>query len=277
MYKEYGVMNMLAGKAAEDTQTPGRKRGPNVIIVVSIIILLIALSTSGTLLLLAHKGHVDKPKTNTITPTPTPTNIYMETPPPRAVFYDTFINNALGWGISNSAGYIRTLADHNLTLTNTNPNTTLVESLPTNAIYDNFMASVDLTIVKAGMNDSAGIYIRGDSNLDHDYRIEINGANTFDIAKEYLDSQNNPQAVFLDGPRSSSALHPAGVQNTITDIKVRTNKGLLAGHDLWHSDQVTADAVLHEAGTGYKNCSSAQLLAEILQAYDRSGVRLRRA
>ncbi len=61
------------------------------------------------------------------------------------------------------------------------------------------------------------------------------------------------------------------------NIKVRTNKGLLAGHDLWHSDQVTADAVLHEAGTGYKNCSSAQLLAEILQAYNRSGVRLRRA
>ena len=211
-------MNMLAGKAAEDTQTPGRKRGPNLIIVVSIIILLIALSTSGTLLLLAHKGHVDKPKTNTITPTPTPTNIYMETPPPQAVFYDTFINNALGWGLSNSAGYIRTLADHKLTLTNTNPNTTLVESLPTNAIYDNFMASVDLTIVKAGMNDSAGIYVRGDSNLDHDYRIEINGNNTFDIAKEYLDSQNNPQAVFLDGPRSSSALHPAGVQNTITVI-----------------------------------------------------------
>jgi len=218
MYQEYSVMNMLAGKAAEDTQTPGRKRGPNVIIVVSIIILLIALSTSGTLLLLAHKGHVDKPKTNTITPTPTPTNIYMETPPPLAVFYDTFINNALGWGLSNSAGYIRTLADHKLTLTNTNPNTTLVESLPTNAIYDNFMASVDLTIVKAGMNDSAGIYIRGDSNLDHDYRIEINGNNTFDIAKEYLDSQNNPQAVFLDGPRSSSALHAAGVQNTITVI-----------------------------------------------------------
>jgi len=216
MYQEYGVMNILAGKAAEDTQTPRRKQGPNVIVVVSIIILLIALSISGILLFLANKSHVAKHIASTATPTPTPTNIYMETPPPQAVFYDTFINNALGWGLSNNAGYIRTLADHKLTLTNTNPNTTLIESLPTNAIYDNFIVSVDLTIVKAGMNDSAGIYIRGDSNLDHDYRIEINGGTTFDIAKEYLDSQNNPHAAFLDGPRSSSALHPPGVQNTIT-------------------------------------------------------------
>ena len=212
-------MSILAGKAKEDTQTPRRKQGPNSILIVSIIILLIALSISGLLVVLfTNKGHVVKPITSTVTPTPTPTNIYLETPPPQAVFYDTFINNALAWGLSNSAGYIRTLADHKLTLTNTNPNTTLIESLPTNAVYDNFTVSVDLTIVKAGMNGSAGIYVRGDSNLDHDYRIEINSNNTFDIAKEYLDTQNNPYAVFLDGPRSSSALHPLGVQNTITVI-----------------------------------------------------------
>lgn len=211
-------MSILAGKAKEDTQTPRRKQGPNSILIVSIIILLIALSISGLLVLFTKKGHVVKPITSTVTPTPTPTNIYLETPPPQAVFYDTFINNALAWGLSNTAGYIRTLADHKLTLTNTNPNTTLIESLPTNAIYDNYTVSVDLTIVKAGMNDSAGIYVRGDSNLDHDYRIEINSNNTFDIAKEYLDTQNNPYAVFLDGPRSSSALHSLGVQNTITVI-----------------------------------------------------------
>ena len=37
------------------------------------------------------------------------------------------------------------------------------------------------------------------------------------------------------------------------NIKVRINKELLAGHDLWHSDQATAAAILHEAETGYKN------------------------
>src|SRR6266702_7804131 len=95
---------------------------------------------------------------------------------------------------------------------------TLIESLPTNSIYDNFKVSVDLTILKAGGNNSIGIYIRGDSNLEHDYRIDLNGDGTFDIAKEYLDSRNNPQSIFLDGPRNSSALNPPGSQNTLMVI-----------------------------------------------------------
>jgi len=101
---------------------------------------------------------------------------------------------------------------------NTNLGTTLVESLPTNAIFDNFTVIVDLTILKASLDDSVGIYIRGDSNLEHDYRIDLNSNGTFDIAKEYLDSRNNPQSSFLDGPRNSSTLNPPGSQNTIMVI-----------------------------------------------------------
>src|SRR5260370_7606553 len=142
----------------------------------------------------------------------------MGTPQAQVVFYDNFINNALGWSNVSTAGYYRTVKSRKLILTNTNPGTTLIESLPTNAIYDNFTVSVDLTILKAGGNDSTGIYIRGDSNLDHDYRIDLNGDGTFDIAKEYLDSKNHPQSIFLDGPRNSSALNPPGAQNTITVI-----------------------------------------------------------
>jgi len=212
---------MLVGKArGEDTQTPRPKRSPNSIFILAAVFLLLVLSIGGMLFLLLNKSQSTKPATNATTPTPTPSStvIYMETPPPQAVFYDTFRNNALGWGLSKNAGYIRTLTDHKLTLTNTNPNTTLVESLPSNAIYDNLMVTVDLTIVNAGKNDSAGIYVRGDNNLDHDYRIDLNGNNTFDIAKEYLDSNNNPKAVFLDGPRASSALNPPGVLNTITVV-----------------------------------------------------------
>lgn len=51
--------------------------------------------------------------------------------------------------------------------------------------------------------------------MDHDYRIDINGDNTFDIAKEYLDSNNNPRTVVLAAPRGSLALDPPGEQNTI--------------------------------------------------------------
>jgi hypothetical protein len=37
------------------------------------------------------------------------------------------------------------------------------------------------------------------------------------------------------------------------NIKVRVNKGQLADHDLWHSDQATVDLTLRVAGLDYKN------------------------
>jgi hypothetical protein len=222
-------MSMLVGKAGgDDTKTPRPKQGPKAFFIVFMIILLLILSFGSFLFFQTSKGKDTKPVTSTETPTPTPTStvIYMETPPPQAMFYDTFINNALGWGLSNEAGYIRKLYHHKLTLIDINPNTTLVESLPTNTMYDNFVVSVDLTVTQAGEDDSVGIYVRGDSNLDHDYRIDFNGNNTFDIAKEYLDSKQNPRVTFLDGPRSSSALNPPGKQNTITVIMEGTQLAL---------------------------------------------------
>jgi hypothetical protein len=223
-------MSTPVGKMGEeDGQTPRTRRPPSMIFITFIIFLLLALST-GSFLLVKSQGDAANhrvstvtptiPATPTPTPTATPTEMYLETPPPQALFYDTFINNALGWSITNQAGYIRTLANGKLTLTDTNANTTLVESLPTNAIYDNFTVTVDLTILYAGENDSVGIYVRGDSTMDHDYRIEINGDNTFDIANEYLDASKRPRALILDGPLPSSVLNPPGMQNTISVIMV---------------------------------------------------------
>jgi hypothetical protein len=151
----------------------------------------------------------------TPTPTPTPTSIYLETPPAQSEFYDTFKNNALGWSVSSTAGYYRAVKPGALTLVNTNHGTTMVESLPTNSIFDNFKIFVDLTILKARMDDSIGIYIRGDTNLEHDYRVDLNGDGTFDVTKEYLDSRNNPQSVILVGPKNDSVLQPLGEHNTI--------------------------------------------------------------
>ena len=205
-------MGMSRGKTVgEDTQPPRPRRGLNVLLIATIITVLLVLSFSGFFFIQISKG-------KGLQSTPTPTSIYMETPPPQSVFYDTFINNALGWSTLSTAGYDRSVKPGELILTNTIPGTTLIESLPTNSIYDNFTVSIDLTILKAGGNDSVGIYIRGDSNLDHDYRIDLNGNGSFDIAKEYLDSKNDPRSVFLDGPHKSSALNPLGVQNTITVV-----------------------------------------------------------
>jgi hypothetical protein len=201
----------------EDARSPQTKRGPRVLLIALIIVVLLSFSTGGFILLQQGRGENTKSGTGTQMPTPTPSStvIYLETPPPQAVFYDTFKNNALGWGLSDTSSYVRTLRNGSLTLSNSNPGTTLIEALPTDDMFDNFVVDVDLTIMKADRNDSTGFYVRGDSNMDHDYRIDINGDNTFDIAKEFLDSRSSPHSTFLDGPRSSPALNPSGAHNSV--------------------------------------------------------------
>lgn len=198
-------------------QTHRPKRNTQVIIT-ALIVTFLLLSVTGIFIIFGTISKGFQPSTNTEmpTPTPSPTSIYLETPPAQSEFYDTFKNNALGWSVSSTAGYYRTIKPGELILKNTNRGTTMVESLPINSIFDNCTVMVDLTILKAGRNDSVGIYIRGDTNLEHDYRIDLNGDGTFDIAKEYLDSRNLPQSVMLVGPKSDSALHPHGERNTIT-------------------------------------------------------------
>ncbi len=153
-----------------------------------------------------------------ITPSPTDTETPTLAIPTQAIFYDQFLDNSHFWLLSNQAGYIRTLTNGMLTLSDTNPQTTLIEGLPNNAQYTNFSMTVDFTVTQGDMNDSVGLYLRGDSNLDYDYRVDVNGNNTFDIVKEYLGDNNTPQSTTLDGPHSPSILHPPGHQNTITVI-----------------------------------------------------------
>ena len=145
------------------------------------------------------------------TPEPTPT--ISTTPQP--LFFDNFIDKSKGWYLGNTSGYSRVISDDSLTLADSN-HTILTESLPTSTIFDDFMVNVTFTIIQANEDDSVGVYLRGDSNLDHDYRIDIYGNNTYAISKEYLDTSKSPQVLFLVDPTGASALKPAGQQNTIT-------------------------------------------------------------
>jgi hypothetical protein len=271
-------MSVSGGKTGgKDTQTPRPKPGLSVLLIAAIIVVLLILSFSGLFFLQISKGRgsVSTTSSETPTPTPTPTSIYLETPPPQAEFYDTFKNNALGWSITSTSGYYRTVKPGMLTLTNTNQGTNLIESLPTNSIYDNFAVSVDLTILKASRNDSAGIYIRGDSTLEHDYRIDLNGDGTFDIAKEYLDSKNNPQSIFLVGPRSSPALDAPGAQNTIMVIVNGSQLQLFLNNvevsTVTDSDYVTGQVALfayagkdsHDVTVSFSRVEVDKLLSEL--------------
>ena len=210
----------MPGIKTEDAnvQTHRPKRITRVIFIALLVVLLL-LSISSFFIIsrtTISKGSQLATDTETPSPTPSPTSIYLETPPAQSEFYDTFKNNALGWSVSSTTGYYRTIKPGELRLMNTNRGSTMVESLPTNTTFDNCTVIVDLTILKARLDDNVGIYVRGDTNLEHDYRIDLKGDGTFDIAKEFLDSRNNPQIVFLDGPKRDLALNPQGQQNTIT-------------------------------------------------------------
>jgi len=197
------------------------QKSPHVGCLISTVLLLSILVGGSLFFLIRSGGNARGPDANQETPTPSPTAIPTATSPPQSLFFDTFADNSHGWSITDdpgNSGYVREIANNELTLIDINPKTTLIESLPTTEVFGDCTVTVDFTIVSANPGDSVGIYMRGDNNLDHDYRVELNGNNTFDIAKEYLDYNQQPQYSYLDGPDSSSAIHPLGQQNKMTVI-----------------------------------------------------------
>ena len=145
------------------------------------------------------------------TPTPTPTTF--STPQP--LFFDNFANASKGWSLGNVPGYTRSIDNNTLTLADANHNV-LTESLPTNTLYNDFMITVSFTLLQANNDDSVGLYVRGDSNLDHDYRIDIFGDSSYAISKEFLDRNNTPQVKALVSQTKTDALHRTRQQNNVT-------------------------------------------------------------
>ncbi len=158
-------------------------------------------------------GHPTSPTASTVTPTPTLTG----TAPPQPLFFDDFVDSDKGWSLTSVSGYTRKIENGNLTLADEKHNI-LTESLPTSATFNDFMVTVTFTLLQANREDSVGIYMRGDSYLDHDYRLDIYGDNTYAISKEFLDQSREPQVDFLVNPTTTTALHPVGQQNIITII-----------------------------------------------------------
>ncbi len=206
-------MNRSSGNSEGVQEPPPSKERTRTRYILSVSLLILVLLGSSIFLLLRN-GPPSAVVGRKTTPTPMATSPVVITPT-AAAFYDTFIDNRHGWSLANGNGFMRTLTNSTLTLANLRSHTTLVESLPDNNSYRNFKLVVDFTLVKAGANDSTGVYVRGDSNLDHDYRVDINSNNTIDIAKEYLDTNGMPRSIIQAGPFVTPALHRQGLRNTL--------------------------------------------------------------
>ncbi len=188
-------------------------------LLVAIVCLLLLLLASSILLVTTIKGsrgnspysaHRRGSAGSTVTPGATPSIFLTPTP----LFSDDFSNNSKGWAMSKG-GYTRSLDQDQLTLSATN-HQILTESLPTSTTFSDFTLITTFTFVKGDAHDSVGLYLRGDSNLDHDYRIDIFGNNTYVISKESLDVSNIEETMTLINPTRTSHLLPTGQANTLT-------------------------------------------------------------
>ncbi|HWS85173.1 MAG TPA: hypothetical protein VN207_13040 [Ktedonobacteraceae bacterium] len=151
---------------------------------------------------------------STVVPTLSPTVSLTPTP----LFFDDFIQSSANWALSgpnDTSGYLRSMVNNQLVLSDTN-HKILIESLPTNVTFSDFSLTVTFTLLKGDENDSVGLYLRGDSNLDHDYRIDIFGDSRFAIKKELLNPDKTAQTDILTGPTPSPLLMPKNQANTLT-------------------------------------------------------------
>lgn len=138
-------------------------------------------------------------------------------PTPQPLFADTFVDNSKGWYTGTVEGYTRLISNDELTLSATN-HKTLIESLPSSTSFDDFSVTMTFRLLQANPHDSVGLYVRGDSTLDHDYRIDIFGDASYAVSKEWLGPDNTQQRTYLVGPTRSHFLQPTGQQNTLTVI-----------------------------------------------------------
>jgi len=160
-----------------------------------------------------EKAHTSSPHQKTSTPTQLPTVQGTVQP----LFSDNFVDNSKGWSVVNVSGYLRSLQDGTLTLSNTTHNV-LVESIPTSMTFTNFSLTTTFTLAQGDENDSVGLYLRGDSNLDHDYRVDVFGNNTYTISKEALNESNTLEQTYLVRPSHTPLLKALGQKNTLTVI-----------------------------------------------------------
>jgi hypothetical protein len=133
------------------------------------------------------------------------------------LFFDEFVDNTKGWAISDGAGYTRTINNGLLTLSATN-HESLVESVPSNTTFSDFTLTTTFTMPEGDKNDSVGLFLRGDSNLDHDYRIDIYGDSTYTISKESLDEDNQQIIKTLVDHTQTPWLRNLKKPNTLTVI-----------------------------------------------------------
>lgn len=209
------------------------KKKPRVGLIIGIIAIVVVLLCGGAVFAASRLGsstaNSPTPTAQTQnTPAATPT---VAQPTPQALFSDNFKDNSKGWASSGGTGFSRIVGDNTLTMFDRN-HKTVIESLPVDTTYDDLSVDTTFTFLKGDLNDSLGVYFRGDNNLDHDYRVDIFGDNSYMISKDYLDSAKAPQVKLLVDVTHTDTLKPVGQLNKMTIIAKGSQIALLLNDKL---------------------------------------------
>ncbi|MBE3561406.1 MAG: hypothetical protein IMW89_19620 [Ktedonobacteraceae bacterium] len=188
------------------------------LLIVATCLMLLIVAGSVLFFMIIEEGQSKKPSPRRGTPTagisPTP----VVQPTPQILCFDYFLNNKNGWAISNSEGYTRTIGEGRLLLASTN-HKPLIESMPTRCAskeYSDFSLTTTFSFLQGDQHDSLGLYVRGDSNLDYDYRIAFYGDATYSISKEALGEDNNEVQSTLVSRSLIPGSHTLSAENTLT-------------------------------------------------------------
>ncbi len=212
----YGQQSPIQPPAGRFIRTPLSRIGPNSALIIGVSALLLLVIGGGLFFLVKSRGSNTSIISNG-TPTHTKNDI-TATPTPVPLFSDNFADNSRGWGLASGSGYSSTIRNNMMTLADANHkilNMPISAGNKVPASFGDFEVTTALTLSKADQNDSAGLYIRGNSNLVQGYFIDIFGDNSFDIVKIFADSSKDS---FLVSPTNSSSINPIGRQNTLTVV-----------------------------------------------------------
>lgn len=204
-------------QGSEFNQLPG-KRGPNLGLIVGIVLLIVAFVGGGIVGSLYFAKNATTTPTTSSSPTATPAT---PTPSVPALFSDSFTNNNNGWDLTSDPGgkFLVKVGGGSL-IVQDNENLLLPELVPGGKSFSNFRLTVNAILSKGTQDNGYGVYIRGtldaNSNITTFYRFELYGDGTFAIFKGTVDGSGKMNSSRLVNYTPSSAILKKGSLNHIT-------------------------------------------------------------
>ncbi|HEX9134106.1 MAG TPA: family 16 glycoside hydrolase [Ktedonobacteraceae bacterium] len=195
-------------------QSPQKKRGPGIGLIVGTILLLIILVGGA---FAGYAFYKSRNQNSSVTATPTS----VSTPSLTPLFRDAFADNTTGWDLTSIPGKFSVKVGSGSMILEDDDNKLLWEILPGKTFTD-FRLDVDATLSRGDPNNGYGVYIRGASSQDSDlgtyYRFELYGDGTYAIFKGSLDTTGHTQSNMVQSYTQHNAIAKAGNVNHITIV-----------------------------------------------------------